>query len=119
MLLYSDVLTGDEMFSDAFPMSVFLNNFVPLLDVQVHRKDIDDIVYEVDCQMVTVKAGAADVDIGKSSLTLDLTVALTVSQAVTLPLRKLRKPLRMARFKSTTLSTLSDSNQPPLTRSLS
>jgi len=46
MLLYSDVLTDDEMFSDAFPMKL-----------------IDDIVYEVDCQMITVKAGA-DVDIG-------------------------------------------------------
>jgi hypothetical protein len=46
MLLYTDILTGDEMFSDAFPL-----------------KAVDDIVYEVDCQMVTVKAGA-DVDIG-------------------------------------------------------
>ncbi|KAI0750799.1 translationally controlled tumor-associated [Daedaleopsis nitida] len=46
MLLYSDVISGDEMFSDAFPI-----------------KEIDDIVYEVDCQLITVKAGA-DVDIG-------------------------------------------------------
>ncbi|THH15491.1 hypothetical protein EW146_g4994 [Bondarzewia mesenterica] len=46
MLLYSDILTDDEMFSDAFPIKL-----------------IDDIVYEVDCQMITVKAGA-DVDIG-------------------------------------------------------
>ncbi|TFY70165.1 hypothetical protein EVG20_g2850 [Dentipellis fragilis] len=46
MLLYSDILTDDEMFSDAFPI-----------------KEIDDIVFEVDCQLVTVKAGA-DVDIG-------------------------------------------------------
>ncbi|KAA1466409.1 translationally controlled tumor-associated [Dentipellis sp. KUC8613] len=46
MLLYSDILTDDEMFSDAFPI-----------------KEIDDIVYEVDCQLVTVKAGA-DIDIG-------------------------------------------------------
>jgi len=46
MLLYSDILTDDEMFSDAFPMKL-----------------IDDIAYEVDCQTVTVKAGA-DVDIG-------------------------------------------------------
>ncbi|KAF8351414.1 translationally controlled tumor-associated [Amanita rubescens] len=45
MLLYSDVLTGDEMFSDAFPM-----------------KEIDEIVYEVNCSMITVKDG--DVDIG-------------------------------------------------------
>jgi len=46
MLLYSDILTGDEMVSDAFPMKL-----------------VDDIVYEVDCQLVIVKAGA-DVDIG-------------------------------------------------------
>ncbi|PCH41026.1 translationally controlled tumor-associated [Wolfiporia cocos MD-104 SS10] len=46
MLLYSDVLSGDEMFSDAFPI-----------------KEVDGIVYEVDCSLITVKAGA-DVDIG-------------------------------------------------------
>ncbi|RPD67170.1 translationally controlled tumor-associated [Lentinus tigrinus ALCF2SS1-7] len=46
MLLYSDIISGDEMFSDAFPI-----------------KEIDDIAYEVDCQLITVKAGA-DVDIG-------------------------------------------------------
>ncbi|KAH9006832.1 translationally controlled tumor-associated [Lactarius hatsudake] len=46
MLLYSDILTDDEMFSDAFPI-----------------KEVDNIVYEVDCQLITVKAGA-DVDIG-------------------------------------------------------
>jgi hypothetical protein len=46
MLLYSDAITGDEMFSDAFPVKV-----------------IDDIAYEVDCQTITVKKGA-DVDIG-------------------------------------------------------
>jgi hypothetical protein len=46
MLLYSDILTEDEMFSDAFPL-----------------KEVDDVVYEVDCQLITVKAGA-DIDIG-------------------------------------------------------
>jgi hypothetical protein len=46
MLLYSDILNGDEMFSDAFPVKV-----------------IDDIVFEVDCALIAVKAGA-DVDIG-------------------------------------------------------
>ncbi|KAI6047143.1 translationally controlled tumor-associated [Pisolithus marmoratus] len=46
MLLYQDTLTEDEMFSDAFPVKV-----------------VDDIVYEVDCQLITVKPGA-DVDIG-------------------------------------------------------
>ncbi|KAH9045419.1 translationally controlled tumor-associated [Lactarius pseudohatsudake] len=46
MLLYSDILTDDEMFSDAFPIKV-----------------VDSIVYEVDCQLITVKEGA-DIDIG-------------------------------------------------------
>ncbi|KAJ7129619.1 Mss4-like protein [Mycena epipterygia] len=45
MLLYEDIITGDEMFSDAFPVKL-----------------VDDIVYEVDCSMITVKPG--DVDIG-------------------------------------------------------
>ncbi|KAL0574664.1 hypothetical protein V5O48_007280 [Marasmius crinis-equi] len=45
MLLYQDIISGDEMFSDAFPMKI-----------------IDDIVYEVDCAMIVVKEG--DVDIG-------------------------------------------------------
>ncbi|KZO93715.1 translationally controlled tumor-associated [Calocera viscosa TUFC12733] len=45
MLLYSDVITDDEIFSDAFPMKL-----------------VDDIVYEVDCQMIVFKEG--DVDIG-------------------------------------------------------
>ncbi|KAI9001016.1 translationally controlled tumor-associated [Trametes punicea] len=46
MKLYVDVISNDEMFSDAFPV-----------------KEVDDIVYEVDCAMITVKPGA-DVDIG-------------------------------------------------------
>ncbi|KDR83697.1 hypothetical protein GALMADRAFT_236035 [Galerina marginata CBS 339.88] len=46
MLLYEDILTGDELFSDAFPL-----------------KEIEGIVYEVECQMITVKPGA-DIDIG-------------------------------------------------------
>jgi hypothetical protein len=46
MLLYTDILSGDEICSDAFPIKL-----------------VDNIVYEVDCQMITVKAGA-DIDIG-------------------------------------------------------
>jgi len=46
MLLYKDIISGDEMFSDAFPV-----------------KTINDIVFEVDCALINVKAGA-DVDIG-------------------------------------------------------
>ncbi|KAG1752744.1 translationally-controlled tumor protein [Suillus paluster] len=45
MLLYEDIITGDEMFSDAFPMKL-----------------VDGIAYEVDCQMIVLKEG--DVDIG-------------------------------------------------------
>ncbi|SAM06270.1 hypothetical protein [Absidia glauca] len=45
MLLYRDILAGDEFFSDAYPI-----------------KEVDDIAYEVDCAMVTIAEG--DVDIG-------------------------------------------------------
>jgi len=45
MLLYQDIITGDEMFSDAFPIKL-----------------VDDIVFEVDCALVIFKEG--DVDIG-------------------------------------------------------
>lgn len=45
MLLYTDVVSGDEMLTDAFPI-----------------KEIDDIVFEVDCAMIVVKDG--DVNIG-------------------------------------------------------
>lgn len=45
MLLFEDIISGDEMFSDAFPM-----------------KEVDGIAYEVNCQMIIVKEG--DVDIG-------------------------------------------------------
>jgi len=46
MLLYKDIFSDDEMFTDAFPI-----------------KEIDGTLYEVDCQTITVKAGA-DIDIG-------------------------------------------------------
>jgi len=45
MLLYQDVLSDDEMFSDAYKF-----------------KKVDDIVYEVDCKKVT--AGGDSFDIG-------------------------------------------------------
>jgi len=48
MLLYEDIINGSEMFSDAFPM-----------------KTVDDVVYEVDCAMVTIKEG--EVDIGANA----------------------------------------------------
>jgi len=45
MKLYTDILSSDEMFSDAFPI-----------------KEVDDVVYEVDCALIIVKEG--DVNIG-------------------------------------------------------
>jgi len=44
MLLYSDILSEDEMFSDAFPMKL-----------------IDDVVYEVDCSKETIREGEVDI----------------------------------------------------------
>jgi hypothetical protein len=51
MIIYQDILTDDEIVSDAYPMKV-----------------IDDAVFEVDCKMITVKQGA-DVDIGANAST--------------------------------------------------
>ncbi|KAJ1926851.1 hypothetical protein IWQ60_003437 [Tieghemiomyces parasiticus] len=45
MLLYTDIITGDEMVSDAYPIQI-----------------VDDVIMEVDCQLVT--KGATQVDIG-------------------------------------------------------
>ncbi|EIE86492.1 hypothetical protein G6F46_005452 [Rhizopus delemar] len=50
MLLYSDVISGDEMCSDAFPIKV-----------------IDDIAYEVDCKMITVEEGNIDIGANPSA----------------------------------------------------
>ncbi|KAH8152403.1 uncharacterized protein LAJ45_03243 [Morchella importuna] len=49
MIIYKDVISGDEMISDAYDMKL-----------------VDDVVYEVDCTMVTIKKGA-DVDIGANA----------------------------------------------------
>lgn len=62
MLLYEDILTGDELFSDAFP--VYDPSLVYWsLGSLFYSKEVEGIVYEVDCQMILVKPGA-DVDIG-------------------------------------------------------
>ncbi|BEJ11173.1 hypothetical protein CspHIS471_0105950 [Cutaneotrichosporon sp. HIS471] len=45
MLIFEDILTGDEMISDAYDMTT-----------------VDDVVYEVDCSMIIIKDG--DIDIG-------------------------------------------------------
>ncbi|KAF8076446.1 translationally controlled tumor-associated [Lyophyllum atratum] len=62
MLLYEDIITGDEMFSDAFPLKT------------VKAGDVD-VAYEVDCQLVTVKPGA-DIDIGANPSAEDADEAL-------------------------------------------
>lgn len=48
MLLFTDVITNDELCSDAYD-----------------PKEVDGVVYEVDCAMITIKDG--DVDIGEWS----------------------------------------------------
>jgi len=75
MLLYTDIISGDEMFSDAFPMYVPFFSFSPSISVKFCaipfafcRKLVDDIVYEVDCAMINIKKGA-DVDIGANPST--------------------------------------------------
>jgi len=49
MLLYKDILTGDEMVSDAFPL-----------------KTVDDVAFEVDGSTVTI-GGGVTVDIGANA----------------------------------------------------
>ena len=62
MLLYEDIISGDELFSDAFPL--YDPSIVYwILDSYLYSKEVDGIVYEVDCQMIVVKPGA-DIDIG-------------------------------------------------------
>ncbi|AEO57532.1 hypothetical protein MYCTH_2315082 [Thermothelomyces thermophilus ATCC 42464] len=46
MIIYKDIISGDELFSDSFDV-----------------KEVDGVVYEVDGAFITVKKGA-DVDIG-------------------------------------------------------
>ncbi|PWW80142.1 translationally controlled tumor-associated [Tuber magnatum] len=62
MLIYKDIISGDEMISDAFNMTL-----------------INDIVYEVDCKMITVRKGA-DVDIGANASTQEAAEALDDGQ---------------------------------------
>ncbi|KAF5363247.1 hypothetical protein D9756_000424 [Leucocoprinus leucothites] len=57
MQLFSDILTNDEMFTDAYKITL-----------------VDDIAYEVDCATITVKEG--DVDIGANPSAEEQTEAL-------------------------------------------
>ncbi|GAA5901781.1 Tma19p [Sporobolomyces salmoneus] len=48
MLLYTDIFTGDELISSAYDL-----------------KEVDGVIYEADCHMITIKEG--DVDIGANA----------------------------------------------------
>ncbi|KAK4248373.1 putative translationally-controlled tumor protein [Corynascus novoguineensis] len=48
MIIYKDIISDDELISDSFPI-----------------KEVDGIVYEVDCAMITI--GAVQVDIGANA----------------------------------------------------
>jgi len=50
MILYKDKITGDEMFSDAFPIKL-----------------IGEVAYEVDCALVTFKPGQVDIGANPSA----------------------------------------------------
>ncbi|KAF2756808.1 microtubule/calcium-binding protein [Pseudovirgaria hyperparasitica] len=48
MLIYKDIITGDEIISDSYDL-----------------KEIDGVIYEADCKQITL--GAVDVDIGANA----------------------------------------------------
>jgi len=48
MIIYKDVITGDELMSDSYDL-----------------KEVDDVVYEIDCAMIT--EGGINVDIGANA----------------------------------------------------
>jgi len=50
MIIYKDIITDDEVVSDAYDL-----------------KEIDDIAYEVDCKMITIKEGAVDIGANASA----------------------------------------------------
>jgi len=51
MLIYKDVITGDELISDAYEM-----------------KEVEGgLLYEVECKMITIKKGGGDVNIGANA----------------------------------------------------
>jgi len=48
MIIYKDIITGDEIISDSYDL-----------------KEVDDAVYEIDCQMITL--GAVEVNTGANA----------------------------------------------------
>jgi len=66
MIIYKDIVSGDEIVSDTW-----------------HMKEIDDVVYEIDCKKVN-KSGDVNVDIGAnpSAEEADEGVESSVSQVI-------------------------------------
>ena len=82
------------------------------------RKTVDDTVFEVDCALITVKAGA-DVDIGAVDSQTRIPVFVTDPGQVPIPLLRSRRRLsRTEPRKLIMSSTPSDSRPPRSTRSL-
>ena len=65
MLLYEDILTGDEVASDAFPLCVLshLDCDEPLIHaIALSRREVEGIVFEVEAALITIKEGAVQVN---------------------------------------------------------
>ena len=108
-------MTGDEMFSDAFPMYALSFCLLLLLLMSRQSKLVDDIVYEVDCQLVTVKKGA-NFDIGQFLSSCSLVDLRKISKVPTLPRRNKRMHWTMTLSRSTMSCIRSAYKQPLLTR---
>lgn len=68
MIIYTDIFSGDELLSDAYD-----------------AKTIDGVIFEADCQMVTVKEGDVDIGANPSAEDADEDVdedAITVNNVV-------------------------------------
>ncbi|RKF76486.1 Translationally-controlled tumor protein-like protein [Golovinomyces cichoracearum] len=50
MIIYTDIITGDEILSDSFPL-----------------KEVDGIVYECDCAMINLKGPTVDIGANPSA----------------------------------------------------
>lgn len=118
MLLYTDIISGDEICSDAFPMCVsFRFSTYSYNPNNSQSKLVDNTVYEVDCKMITVKDGA-DIDIGLFVLFLSSTELVIFSRKVPIPLLRSRRNLwRRALNQSTTLYIRSAYNKLHSTKS--
>jgi hypothetical protein len=96
MLLYRDIISGDEMISDAFKI-----------------EEIDDIVYEVNCRMFM---GRREREREKPNRKSILVLKLTLGPM--LLLRKWKKKFKTTPFRLMMWSTPCVSSQRNLTKSL-